>query len=47
MLYGIKRTDFGRSVLDLDEIMLDEYLKLCQRGLLRPEMLHSGRNGTT
>jgi hypothetical protein len=47
MLYGIKWTDSGRSVLDLDESMLDDYLDLCQRGLLRPEILRSGRNGRT
>ncbi|KAI9507923.1 hypothetical protein F5148DRAFT_1304849 [Russula earlei] len=29
------------SVLDLDGPMLDEYLDLCQRGLLRPETLRS------
>ena len=37
----------GRSVLDLDESMLNEYLDLCQRGLLKPEMLRAGRNGRT
>ncbi|KAH9965921.1 hypothetical protein BC827DRAFT_1181039 [Russula dissimulans] len=29
------------SVLDMDESMLNEYLELCQRGLLRPETLRS------
>jgi len=28
----------------MDESRLDEYLELCQRGLLRPETLRSGRN---
>ena len=47
-LYGITWTHSGRSVLDLDESMLDEYLDLCQRGLLKPEMkLRAGRNGRT
>ncbi|KAI0254701.1 hypothetical protein BJV78DRAFT_1273782 [Lactifluus subvellereus] len=30
------------SILDLDKSMLDEYLDICQKGLLRPEMLRSG-----
>lgn len=46
-LYGITWTYSGRSVLDLDESMLGDYMELCQRGLLRPEMLRSGRNGET
>jgi hypothetical protein len=35
----------GRSMLDLDESTVDEYLELCQRGLLRPETLRSGMDG--
>jgi hypothetical protein len=47
-LYGITWTHSGRSVLDLDGSMLDEYLDLCQRGLLKPEtMLRAGRDGRT
>jgi hypothetical protein len=36
----------GRSILDLDENTLDEYLDLCQRGLVKRETLRSGRDGS-
>lgn len=32
-----------RSILDLDKSMLDEYLDMCQKGLLRREMRRTGR----
>ena len=32
-------------MLDLDESTVDEYLELCQRGLVRPETLRSGMDG--
>jgi hypothetical protein len=44
---GLHGPIFGRSVLDLDESLLDDYMELCQRGLLRPDILRSGRNGRT
>lgn len=44
-LYGTTWTYSGRSVLDLEESTLDEYLELCQRGLLKPEALRSGTHG--
>jgi hypothetical protein len=36
----------GRSILDLDENTLDEYLDLCQKGLVKRETLRSGRDGS-
>lgn len=46
-LYGTTRSNSGRSILDLDESTVDEYLELCQRGLLKPETLRSGMDGRT
>ena len=43
----LQGTHFGRSILDLDESTLDEYLELCERGLLKPETLRSGMDGRT
>ena len=44
-LYGTTRSNSGRSILDLDESTVGEYLELCQRGLLKPETLRSGMDG--
>ena len=44
--YGHTNIWTVRSILDLGDNMLDEYLELCQKGLLRREMVqNSGRNG--